>query len=136
MWFKYLWMAVFGIWLIISNVILIKAFIKAKFSIHTFEAEFLQKYDSGKFIIGTIIVDVIIAVVLIFIFKLWILAIIIWGLIGLYLVKELFIDKREFDDITILSQLWCMINILILGAATMLSFVIYLCSLFAPALPN
>lgn len=133
MWFKYLWMVVFGILLIISNVILIKAFIKAKFSIHTFEAKHLQE---DRFIIGTIIVDVIIAAVLVFIFKLWIPAIIIWGLIGLYLVKELFIDKREFDDITILSQLWCMINILILCAATMLSFIIYLCSLFAPDLPN
>lgn len=133
MWFKYLWMVVLAIWIIIANVVLIKEFIKAKFSIHQFEENF---DEDNQLIIGAILTDIFIAIftaIILIVYKLWIPVAVVWGLIGLYPAKEFFIDKREWDFIykdrdtmSCFSMGWCIISLIAGVIVVIASIAVYI----------
>lgn len=137
--FKYVWIIAFIIWSIIANVFIIKEFIKAGGHLHKFE----NTISNNNIIKVGLITNVFFAFIFICVYKLWIVAAIIWGLIGLYAAKELLIDKHEFDwygfdneanddDVTFVTMLWIILTGIAAGGTILISFIVWLASILPP----
>lgn len=137
--FKYVWIIAFIIWSIIANVFIIKEFIKAGGHLHKFE----NTISNNNIIKVGIITNVFFAFIFICVYKLWIVAAIIWGLIGLYAAKELLIDKNNFDwygfddetnddNVTFMTMLWIILTGIAAGITIFGSFFAWLASILPP----
>lgn len=139
MWFKYVWIVAFIIWSIIANVFIIKEFIKAGGHLHKFE----NAIGNNNVIKVGLITNIFPAFVFICVYNLWIVAAIIWGLIGLYAAKELLIDKNNFDwygfddetnddNVTFMTMMWVIITGFAAVLAILISFIVWLASILPP----